>query len=321
MRFFRRKNSDKRSFLETTLAHQLREQARESARRARRQAILIAPLIIGVLVIFSYRDKLFGPSLDTPVRIVTVIVLVILGWAFARELGRAINPDLFKRMDPNTAGTIGFLVRLAAIGIALIVALRVAGLHPTTLAAGGAFTAVIVGLAAQQTLGNFIAGTVLLSARPFHVGERVRLEGAGITREGEVSSLGLLWTTLSAGKDSVLVPNSIVLNMAIVPLREPDAVDLRARLQPGVKPSDVQELLDAAITIATRQRPHIVLEEVDGDEITVRIVATPVHEEEGPRLADEILGAIEQVTPSNGANKRRILQQIDVPPPADPSSD
>ena len=49
-------------------------------------------------------------------------------------------------------------------------ALRLAGLKPETLAVGGAITAVILGLAAQQTVGNLIAGTVLLSARPFRVG-------------------------------------------------------------------------------------------------------------------------------------------------------
>jgi small conductance mechanosensitive channel len=38
------------------------------------------------------------------------------------------------------------------------VALRVAGMAPSTLAVGGAFTAVIVGLAAQQTLGNLVGG-------------------------------------------------------------------------------------------------------------------------------------------------------------------
>lgn len=31
-------------------------------------------------------------------------------------------------------------------------------------------------LAAQQTVGNLIAGTVLLSARPFRVGDRIRVD-------------------------------------------------------------------------------------------------------------------------------------------------
>jgi small conductance mechanosensitive channel len=42
-----------------------------------------------------------------------VIALVILGWAFAMNLGRAIGPELLKRLDPGAAGTVGFLIRLA----------------------------------------------------------------------------------------------------------------------------------------------------------------------------------------------------------------
>ena len=165
-------------------------------------------------------------------QIATTVVLIVLGWQIARDVGRALGPTLFRRLDPGTAGTVGFLIRLVFVGLAIIVALRVAGLDPRTLAVGGAFTAVIVGLAAQQTLGNLIAGTVLLSARPFRVGERVRLQGGGIAGqiEGIVSSLGLLYTTFAQGDDHVMIPNSVVLNVAIVPLREPDGVDLRARL-------------------------------------------------------------------------------------------
>src|SRR5207245_3880513 len=95
--------------------------------------------------------------------------------------------------------------------------LRVAGIAARTLALGGAFTAVIFGLAAQQTLGNVIAGTVLLSARPFRVGDRMRLQGGplGGQVEGTVSSLGLLYTTLARGEDEVMVPNRVVLSVSV----------------------------------------------------------------------------------------------------------
>jgi small-conductance mechanosensitive channel len=250
-----------------------------------------------VLVLYGYRGDVFGRDLDTVVRIVTAIVLVALGWAFARALGRAVGPEMLRRMDPGTAGTLGFLLRLATIAVVTVVALRIAGLKPETLAVGGAFTAVIFGLAAQQTLGNLIAGTVLLSARPFRVGERVRLQAGGLAgeTEGVVSSLGLLYTTLARGEDRIMVPNSVVLGAAVVPLREPQAVDVRVVLRYGTKPSDVQALLRDAIEVPLRAIPHIALEEVDGEQVVVRIQATPEHARDGARLADQILEAIAQV--------------------------
>src|SRR3954469_6629120 len=266
---------------------------RAAVKRARIQTVVLLPFAVAVLLAYSHWHQLF-PGFGTPVRAVTVVVLLAVGWALARSVGRLLGPALFRRMDPGTAGTVGFLIRLMTMCVALMIALRIAGVRPRELAVGGAFTAVVVGLAAQQTLGNLFAGTVLLSARPFRVGERVRLQGGGLagTVEGTVSSLGLLYTVLTQGEEEIMVPNSVVLNVAIVPLREPDAVDMRARLRPGVTPADIQSLLEERIDVPTRDRPRIVLEELDDEEVVVRIQATPARAEDGPHLATEVLGAI-----------------------------
>lgn len=259
---------------------------------------LLLPLIAAVVLAYAYRDRLFG--LDLPIRIACVVALVILGWAFAMNLGRAIGPMLMKRLEPGTAGTAGFLIRLAALAITVLVALRLAGLNPETLAVGGAITAVILGLAAQQTVGNLIAGTVLLSARPFRVGDRIRVHAGGVagTVEGTVTSLGLLYTTLANRADRIMVPNNVVLSAAVVPLREPDGVDLRARLDAEISPSDVDRLLRDAVTVETRADPEIELEEMDGGQMIYRIRATPADCADGPELADEVVAALDQV--SNG---------------------
>ena len=275
-----------------TLVRELGSHARARARRARAEVFLILPLLAAVLLAYRYRLELFG--LDMPVRIASVIALVILGWALARDIGRAVGPILFKRLDPGTAGTLGFLIRLFTIMLAVLVALRIAGLKPETLAVGGAVTAVLFGLAAQQTIGNLIAGTVLLSARPFRVGDRIRLHsGMAAGRiEGTVAGLGLLYTIMRRGSDPILVPNSLVLNSAVEPLREPAKVDLLARFPREVKPSAVQEIVQQRITVPTTERPHIELEEVDGAEVLMRIEATPRTETDGPKLADEVLAAV-----------------------------
>ena len=240
------------------------------------------------------------PGLETPITVVTVIALLILGWAFARDVGRGLGPPLFRRLDPATAGTVGFLIRLVTVALALLVALDVAGVEARTLLVGGAFTAVIFGLAAQQTLGNVIAGTVLLSAQPFRVGDRVRLQGGPLAGqlEGTVSSLGLLYTTFARGEDSIMVPNSVVLNVAVLPVREPEAVNLRARLRPGMTPVDLQELLEKSLETPLRDVPRITLEELDGEEVVVRISATPRVASEGRHLASELLSIVSHETRS-----------------------
>jgi small conductance mechanosensitive channel len=278
------------------VVRQVRTGALARAKRARAHVALLLPLIAAVVLAYAYRDRLFG--LDLPIRIACVIALVILGWAFAMNLGRAIGPVLMKRLEPGTAGTVGFLIRLATLAITVLVALRLAGLNPQTLAVGGAITAVILGLAAQQTVGNLIAGTVLLSARPFRVGDRIRVHAGGVagTVEGTVTSLGLLYTTLANRADRIMIPNNVVLSAAVVPLREPDGVDLRARLGAEIRPSDVDRLLRDSVTVETRADPEIELEEMDAGQMIYRIQATPADSADGPRLADEVVAALDQVS-------------------------
>ena len=278
----------------------------QGAQRARGRFVLLLVGIAAVLVVFDQRATLF-PGLGTPVRVVTVVALAVLGWALAQSLGRGIAPALFRRMDPATAGTVGFLIRLTTIALVVGLALRIAGLRSGTLAVGGAVTAVVLGLAAQQTLGNLFAGLVLLSTRPFRVGDRVRLVGGALAGqlEGIVSSLGLFYTTLVSGADRILVPNAMVLNLAVIQLREPERVELRARFSADTTPSEVQERLEGAISVPTRYAPHISLEELDRDEVVVRIVATPMQPADGAKLAGEILAAVRE---TDGASSRATDQ-------------
>ena len=296
MRFFRKvTETDMKQLFETRshtwvdagLARQL---SRRALRRARIQILLFAPMLAGILFVYSQRDQVSGA--DAPIRIVTVIALLMLGWALIRDLGRVMGPSLFRRMDPATAGTVGFLIRLFGIVAITGVALRIAGLGPSELAVGGAFTAIIAGLAAQQTLGNLFAGLVMLSARPFRVGDRVKLLGSGMDIEGVVSSLGLLYTTFDQGENTTMVPNSSVLSVAVTPLREPEGIDMRARVPVEVTPGRLEQVLREQIDTPLRGRPNVALEELDGDEVVVRIEATPRNPQDGSHLASEVLEVV-----------------------------
>jgi small-conductance mechanosensitive channel len=273
---------------------------RSTQRRARRETLVLVPVLIAVLVLFSQRGDIFPTADDGLVRAVTVVLLVIVGWWIARDIGRLAGPALMRRMDPAMAGTVGFVIRLAVLAVVVLAALWIATVSPAALVAGGAFTAVVLGLAAQQTLGNLIAGTVLLSARPFSVGDRVRLQGGSIGGriEGVVSSLGLLYTSFSSGEERVLVPNSVVLGVTVTPLREPDSVSLRATLRAGITPAEVEHRIIATVETPLRSRPHVTLVELTGEEVVMQIEATPLKPADGSQLAGELLAAVSEETTS-----------------------
>src|SRR6516164_10212901 len=123
----------------------------QAVRKARRRAAVFVPLFVGVIVLHANYEQWFGithkqaQSLHTPVTVVTVLVLLGLGWAVARDVGKAAAPTFFRRMDPSTAGTVGFIVRLTTVLVTVIWALDIAGVSAGGLVAGTAFTAVIIG--------------------------------------------------------------------------------------------------------------------------------------------------------------------------------
>ena len=93
------------SWREAGLARQLSVRA---VKRARIQAIVMVPLLVGILVVYGYRDDLFGPRVrdagaDRDRRSCSS------SWAGRSRAtsGRALGPTLFRRLDPGTAGTVG----------------------------------------------------------------------------------------------------------------------------------------------------------------------------------------------------------------------
>jgi small-conductance mechanosensitive channel len=134
------------------------------------------------------------------------------------------------------------------------------------------------------------------------VGERVRLVGGALagSLEGTVSSLGLFYATLVQGADRLQVPNSVLISLVVVPLREPPKVDLKARFSHEASPRRVEEQLLAAIRVPTRYPPSVSLEEVDEEGVVLRVSATPLRPEDGSQLAEEVLGALKPAGARNG---------------------
>jgi small-conductance mechanosensitive channel len=237
------------------------------------------------------------PIGKTPVTIAAVFLVLALGWLMSRDLAK-VAPAVFRRMDPSTAGTVEFAIRFVSVAATVLGAFAVGGISLQAIAVGGGFAAVVFGLAAQQTLGNLFAGMVLLSARPFRLGERVRLQ-AGVlagSLEGVVSSLGLLYTTLSRGEERMMIPNTVVLSATVMPLRDPNPVDVKVTLNSGVSLTHVQSILDTNISVDTRSAPSVVLEEIDGNSVVVRVKAIPERSSDGAKLADQVISALVSVT-------------------------
>jgi small-conductance mechanosensitive channel len=127
-------------------------------------------------------------------------------------------------LKPVAGASHAAVVRYALVLIGavttLVVTLVLFGVPVGQLLLGGALTSVFVGIAAQQALSNVFAGLVLLAARPFRVGDSIRLRAGALSGEigGTVSEIGITYLRLATPDGVVSVPNSQVLNAVVGPL-------------------------------------------------------------------------------------------------------
>ncbi len=78
----------------------------------------------------------------------------------------------------------------------------------TGVLASSAVIALIVGFAAQHTLGNLIAGILIAISQPFRIGDKVTFEETS----GRVTDISLSYTYIDPGDgSSVVIPNQMLV--------------------------------------------------------------------------------------------------------------
>src|SRR4051812_18872075 len=128
------------------------------------------------------------------------------------------------RMGDSLAGVVRLVVSFAGYACVAIAMLDTLGINLSQLLVGGAVTGVVIGIAAQQSLGNVFAGLVMVVSRPFAIGDHVVLHSGALggPHEGRVVEMGLVYLTIENGNGVLRLPNSAVLNSGVAPNNHDD---------------------------------------------------------------------------------------------------
>jgi hypothetical protein len=126
---------------------------------------------------------------------------------------------LAPRAGTAHAAVVRYALVLIGAFTTLVITLDLLQVPVGQLVLGGALTSVFVGIAAQQALSNVFAGIVLLVARPFRVGDAIRLQAGALggTLDGTVTEIGITYVRLAVNGSLMAVPNSQVLNAVVGP--------------------------------------------------------------------------------------------------------
>ncbi len=125
------------------------------------------------------------------------------------------------------AAVVRYLILIIGAFTTLVITLELFTVPIGQLVLGGALTSVFVGIAAQQALSNVFAGLVLLFARPFKVGDAIRLRAGALggQLDGIVTDIGITYVRFDTGGSVMSVPNSQVLNAVVGPIPAEDEAD------------------------------------------------------------------------------------------------
>jgi small-conductance mechanosensitive channel len=158
------------------------------------------------------------------------VVFAFLAWLIGRMLRLAVQRmlahDKHDHLDLMAVKFIAKLTRYAVYVFAFAAYAHfipaLAGLGTASLASISVLT-VIIGFAAQNTLGNLIAGISLLLYRPFKLGDRLQVIAPTGLETGTVESLALGYTLLKTDDNRrVVVPNSLMASQTNINLTAND---------------------------------------------------------------------------------------------------
>ncbi|MEW9856705.1 mechanosensitive ion channel family protein [Novosphingobium sp. M1R2S20] len=182
-------------------------------------------------------------------RVLAASIVIAAFWLLARGV-RALLRLVFRKTveDITVESLVKQFTYYAIITLGFFVAVDALGFDPTTVAAGLGLSGIVLGFALKDILSNFVSGLLLLTLRPFRIGDQIVVGDL----EGSVEKIELRATRLRAYDGRVmLVPNAEVFTSRIVnntadPLRR-GAVELWLGYGTNVKAA-----LEVIRTAATR---------------------------------------------------------------------
>jgi len=146
--------------------------------------------------------------------VIAGLVILAIFWLLSRFAVRIVAGVMERsRTDLEARELLLPLVKFGVLAIGFLMALDQMGFEVSSLLAGLGVAGLAVGLAAQETIANLIAGLSILWDRPFRIGDFVTVAGL----QGEVTDIGLRSIRLKTLEQrEVILPTKEVVRQAIV---------------------------------------------------------------------------------------------------------
>jgi small-conductance mechanosensitive channel len=200
--------------------------------------LLLVVTVVGVLLAWSM-VRYWLVSLSFPDRYihhVDIGVILATGFFATVTLVRLTARPIAARAGPTHTNTVKLLFQLLGLGLVITALIFLSGPTGTSFLSalvGIGFFGIVLGLAAQEVLGNLFSGLMILAARPFNINDRIALTTWQYGKfapslshgwlepayTGVVRGITLTYTRILTDSNAILkVPNSIVTQSLIMNL-------------------------------------------------------------------------------------------------------
>lgn len=150
-----------------------------------------------------------------------VIVLLLCLLVTRLVLGAVRRGAKRSRLDDTLRGFLVRLLKAFLLMLSVLIAASTLGVDVSSLVAVLGVASLAISLALQGTLSNLVGGVMLLTARPFTLGDFVQIG----EHSGTVKAVGLFYTTITTyDNKQIHIPNStvsgsVITNFTVEPKR------------------------------------------------------------------------------------------------------
>jgi small conductance mechanosensitive channel len=167
--------------------------------------IVIAVVVVASSIIGQLLEQRYQPFLR-------IGVVSIIGYFVINSLANIFYKLTYDSLKKN-AEIIRILIKIIGAIIVISIIISYLSEDPIIAASIGTITAIVIGFASQNVLGNLISGLYLAIARPFRIGEKVTVFG----NTGIILDIGLLYCKLRTDDgDMILAPNLSMVSTTII---------------------------------------------------------------------------------------------------------
>jgi small conductance mechanosensitive channel len=199
-------------------------------------------------------------------------LLLLLGLWMVAGWARRVSLRAFQRaeFDVTLSKFISSMLRWTILLLGILSIVGIFGVEPASFAAVLAGGGLAIGMAFSGTLGNFAAGIMLLTFRPFKIGDVVCV--AGVT--GKVDEINMFTTTMNTPDNRRLIlPNGNVFGQTIenISFHDTRRVDVLVGADYSANLDRTREVLEAAARqvpgILSEPAPQVVLVELGASSV------------------------------------------------------